>query len=314
MGDPIEDKYYRAQEPGTFTGTVFEDVTPIKGNGTRLAVRLCNFPTRFAAPTDDHMKWIDRTLVPTINSLQTAWVDLIGWASKLGDPRYNDALSLRRCDKVREYIKESTSRAKFNVQWPKGSSESLGAATNNDGWWRAVEVFLYGFKPPTVTPVTVVGSTHFKIRCLGTGSFTLSKYGTGVSGGAIVFEIVDKEASESAIFVHDLKSISIGIPGFPDVSFADAGDWKDFETSVRAELYDFQGKATVYQDPGFQVGSLSAGGTMSLQIDSNRLLALGAYIRGGMLRISTGDGFSAPSIGIGFPGHFKMIGTTRSFP
>jgi hypothetical protein len=293
------------KEPGTFSGTKFDDVMPVPKGTALLAARFCNIPTNKAAPLMSHLNWLDAHVQPLVRSLHGPWVDLIGYASRLGQARYNYWLSAQRVQKFREWI-DNYANIKFNLQSPKGASVSATDPTNNDGWWRSVEVFVYGFKPPTATPMTVVGSTKFKIRCLGTGSAAVSKWGVG----GTVFEIVDKEASESAIFVHGGGSINFSLPNLPDYSFADTGPWTDFQTSARAELYDFVGSATIDQDPGFQAGSLSYG-SMRFKIDSSRLFTLGARIMPSMiLAIETGSGVSF-GMGIGLPGPFRMIGTTH---
>jgi hypothetical protein len=261
---------------------------------------------------------MDHTLVPRIQSLTTAWIDLIGYASLLGYSAGNSAhrnyeLSTRRCAKVREYIQDSTSKVKFNMQSPKGSSESGSYLdTNNDGYWRAVEVHLYGFKPPTIGQV--FGSKRFKIRCVGSASYGASKYGGGGSMGGSLFEIVDKTTMESALFRHVDASMTLSIPIGPNVSFSDAGPWTHFETTQPAELYDFEGTATIYQSPGVQVGSWSLGGTLYLAIDSDKLLMLAARIAPKqLLEITTGSGYSGPGLSIGIPWSFKMVGTTKPY-
>ena len=159
------------KEPGTFSGTKFHDIMPATGAaGCRLAARLCNFPTDRSFLRTSHQRWLDDYVQPALRSLEGPWIDLLGYASQLGPSGHNYWLSNERCKKVRQYVSNYSDRIHWNFQRGKGASESATIATNNDGWWRAVEIFIYGFKPPTVTPSTIVGFKDFEIRCLGAGS------------------------------------------------------------------------------------------------------------------------------------------------
>lgn len=307
------------KEPGTFSGAHFDDVMPIRNKGGALiAARLCNFQTSHAGLSMKHMDWLDKNVQPLVQKTPGLWIDLIGYASQLpyaanagpGDNNY--ALSNRRVESVKKWISEYSEKINFQVQWGKGASESATILTNNDGWWRAVEVYVYGFRP--APPVVVPHSKHWKIRSVGSASYGASEYGVGGSLGGTWFQIVDKERREIADFVQGGVNFTIGIPGFPDFSFTDEGPWTDFETSEAVDLSDFQGSAALYQDPGVEVGSWSVGGTMRLAIDSDRLLGKGARITPhSILGITSGSGVSSPGLSIGIPGPFKMVGTSKPF-
>lgn len=312
--------------PGTLSGTKFHDIMPATGGaGCRLAARLCNFPTGWSALKGSHQRWLDDYVEPLISSLEAPWIDLFGYASQLGSPGANYQLSDARCGKVREYVSNYSGRVYWNFLRGKGASESATLDTNNDGWWRAVEVFMYGFKPPTATLATIRGFKDFEIRCLGSVSGSVGDWipegGELLPFGAhgFVFEITafdmaSKKASEKATFMHVSEVVSLpSVPLIPAVptgfSSSSGGGPTSFHTSIPVELHDFQGVARIFQNPGVS----TFGGNLNLSMESQSLYRRGAIVRPSMIHIEVSSSyFSGFSLGsAGTPGELKMLGTTK---
>jgi hypothetical protein len=122
------------------------DVQPITGTSALAAARLCNFHTGHASLLHSHIAWLDSAVKPLATGLPNPWVDLIGFASRLGNHTFNQKLSFERCEAIRKRVLTYGGSVSFPIEWGKGDSESVGPL--NDGYWRAVEVYVYGFKPP----------------------------------------------------------------------------------------------------------------------------------------------------------------------
>jgi hypothetical protein len=124
------------------------DVQAITGSAARAAARLCNFPTGHSGLLPTHADWLDATVAPLLRAIPNPWVDLIGYASHLGDAGFNQRLSFARCESIRKRIESYGSNVSFPMEWAKGESDSTGGANDNSGYWRAVDVYVYGFMPP----------------------------------------------------------------------------------------------------------------------------------------------------------------------
>ena len=323
------DENDKTKEPGTQTGTKIHDVVPEDGKpGARLTARLCNFPTNVATLRLSHRNWIRDVIRPAIGSLQSPWVDLVGYASQLrrdGRQELNALLSNDRCRRVREEIENYSDRIHWNVQWPKGAAESGQSpdGSQNEGWWRAVTVSVWGYIPPHVTPVTVSGYKDFEIRLIEGGSGNVNPTEMAVSPlpdlAAYVFEIValkDGKRIEKAKFWHAAGAFTIGISALP-LSPTHGTGVTTFHTSVAVELHDFEGQARVFSDGQI---SVLAGGTMRLAFESDNLARRGAVIRGAgvagnIVPVENSNDPTGISLGTtGFPGPFKMMGTTIPVP
>ena len=128
------------------------DVQAITSSPARAAARLCNFPTGHSNLLPAHLDWLDKSVAPLLHDLPNPWVDLIGFASHLGDAAFNQRLSFARCEAIRARIEGYGSNVLFPIEWGKGETESTGGANDNSGFWRAVEVYVYGFMPPKPPP------------------------------------------------------------------------------------------------------------------------------------------------------------------
>src|SRR5262245_39902235 len=96
-----------------------DDVIRSTPPGGPLTVRLCNFVTGQSAVLPAHDTWAGTELAPLLTSSPGAFIDLHGFASKLGfrtgdSAEKNRKLSEARCNAVRTMILSKFPGAKFN--------------------------------------------------------------------------------------------------------------------------------------------------------------------------------------------------------
>jgi hypothetical protein len=274
----------------------------------RAAARLCNFKTGHADLLEDHKAWIDSTVGPIITSLQGTWVDLIGYASKLGNASSNKKLSERRVDAVHAYIATWKKGINFQKEIGLGEEQSLGDETNDDGYFRAVEVYVYGFAPPPLRPRLEkkpkrVGQ-DFAIRPISALSI-----GAGVAGGnAVAFDIGEPAKAKWRRFIYAGVSmnIEIKIPGLrlPPIGSGFGGRSVRFTTTRPCKLEDFDGEATLFSGPGLTIGPIAVGGSMGLSIESRKLIGKGAIVRPRVIEMTNDTGLS---LSFGGAGKGKLI-------
>jgi hypothetical protein len=133
------------------------DIDDKNFTGSPLEVRFCNFPTGSSSGTSAHDTFVKTELVPILTANPGAWIDLIGFASNLGftagdSHRKNRDLSEARCNWVKRLIQRYASGARFNVIDPEGDTTSTGGARNDDGYWRAVKIRIFGAVAPGPKP------------------------------------------------------------------------------------------------------------------------------------------------------------------
>ena len=80
----------------------------VASDGTRAAVagRLFNFQTGKSTLQEGHRKWLKKKVVPAIMERPNVWIDLYGYASKIGNRQYNLTLSESRAKAVKKYLAE----------------------------------------------------------------------------------------------------------------------------------------------------------------------------------------------------------------
>lgn len=125
------------------------DVEVIDGTRARAAARLCNFVTGETLLQYAHMLWLDRVVAPILRSQPNSWVDLIGYASRVGDVKFNKHLSYERCQSTKNRVATYANKVNFNVEQSWGESKSGLDEQNNDGFWRSVDIYVYSFEPPS---------------------------------------------------------------------------------------------------------------------------------------------------------------------
>jgi hypothetical protein len=271
----------------------------------RAASRLCNFPTGQADLLQDHKGWIDGTVGPIITNMQGTWVDLVGYASKLGNAAANQRLSERRVEAVRNYISTWKKGINFQKEIGRGEEDSLGDETNDDGYFRAVEVYVFGFAPPPLRPRIEAKKPvrqRFAIRVVSAVSV-----GVGPAGAdAVAFDIGEPKKGKWRRFWYTGASMNVSIKlpkAVPPISSGGSGRSVPFTTNLTTppvELEDFEGEATLFNGPGVSLGPISVGGEMGLSIETARLKAKSAIVSPRVITMSNDTG-----LGLSFGGAGK---------
>jgi hypothetical protein len=130
------------------------DVQRISGTYAKAAARLCNFATGEAFLLLAHQEYLDTEVRNVIRTMPTPWIDLFGYASRIGDTTFNLGLSTRRINAVKARIAEYANQVNFQTTVGYGETQSGPNERNNDGYYRAVEVYVYANKPAPPRPPT----------------------------------------------------------------------------------------------------------------------------------------------------------------
>lgn len=129
------------------------------GTLAELAGRLFSFTTGYSDLLISHMAWLDTRVIEEVMKRPHPWIDIIGYASKLGGSEDNQKLSERRAKAVKNYIVEGLKRRGRSPEGlitpqPSQGEFGKGYVTTNprddDEYWRAVDVIVYGVIPPSV--------------------------------------------------------------------------------------------------------------------------------------------------------------------
>ncbi len=165
----------------------------------RTAASLCNFPTGKAILRHAHKAWLTRALDENFLPPHGCWMDIIGYASRLGKPGLNQALSRQRCEAVEHFLRERAEsfghQLEVNIRDGKGEDEAERhgfSDGDNNGLWRMVRVFVYGGKKQEVpVPPATFGETDWTIRVvfgLQAGAAQI----VGLKGDLYLFEVESK--------------------------------------------------------------------------------------------------------------------------
>lgn len=272
-----------------------DDVQRVTGTNAKVAARLCNFPTGKSTLLPAHTVFRDREVASVILGMQGPWADLFGYASSVGSASANLKLSEQRIAETKKHISGYASNVNFQIQTGFGESESGPVESDNSGYYRAVEVYVYAFKPPAPKPPkpVVTAATKFEIRVVGGGSASLL-----AQADNYFFQIVDLVRRQTAFFFYTGVGLGISIPKIPGPgSVTKAGPSAKFSTTLPAELHMFDSKAQLFQDPGATFGPASVGGTLRLSIDEIFDGSHFIFTRPGIVPIEGGLGIQMPGLG-----------------
>ena len=124
--------------------------------GRMAGARLCHFKTGKSDLVRGHKDWIAKYFVPKMKQHPNAWIDLVGYTSRVGSPDTNLALSSARIASVENAIKSQYPTIRVNMRIPDGEADAASfntPETNNEGYWRAVLIRWYGVPLQIETPV-----------------------------------------------------------------------------------------------------------------------------------------------------------------
>lgn len=296
-----------------FTLPIVADVVRLPSSTARVGIRLCNFATGHALLRPLHEAVLDGMVKPLVAETPDSWVGILGYASHLGHAAFNKRLSYHRCESVRKRIVTYSDTVKFPAEWGLGDSQSTGAADNNDGYWRAVDVHVFypsSVQPPRPDapqpPPSIPAGKHFRVRVL---RLTEGSYSVAV-GDSVLLHIVDDDNRTCGVYQY--AGAGLGFPNpIPHSSFplsaAAAGAFSSFTSSRPLQLTAFTGDANLWAAPGVSVGSKSIGGQYQIVFNSQHLKLIqglqATVLHPPVIPISTGKsfglGFSTGSLGAG---------------
>lgn len=271
------------------------DVQKITGTNAKAAARLCNFVTAQYRLLPAHEAWLDSDVQRVLKTMQFPWVDILGYASRRGSAAANLQLSKQRVEATKAKISTYMRGINFQIQAGYGEEESGPDESNNDGYYRAVEVYVYATRPPPLKPPKpiTVSYTDFEIRVVGGGSASLIGQADNY-----FFQIVDVTRKLTAFYFYTGVGIGISIPKIPGPgSVTKTGPVTKFKTTGDAELHQFNSRASLYQDAGATLGSSSLGGTMRLDIKEIKGINGFVFTKPGLIPIEGGAGVQMPGAG-----------------
>lgn len=291
-------------------------------DGTRAvaAGRLIDFQTKKSELLEDHRCWLRDKVVPKILARPNAWIDLYGYASKLGNQPDNLALSRARAEAVKTFLTQQLAihgrsiEGMVNIDCGFGETAPGYSANDSDNapYWRAAEVVVFGSRPTVVRPPAVppTGNNLFEIRVVGGGSASVF-----LQADNYFFQIIDLGRHQTAFFFYTGGGLGVSIPKIPGAgSVTHSGPMTPFRTSRPAELHQFNAKASLYQDPGATVGPFSTGGTLRLTMhhihDASGLIFTDPRI----IPIEGGWGIQMPGLGSATEGVLALASPILPFP
>jgi hypothetical protein len=290
-----------------------EDIQRITGTDAKIAARLCNFVTGKDFLLAKHLVFLETEVAPVLRSMHGPWVDIHGYASRKGDANFNMALSKRRINSVRLHLSRHTNSANFKIYEGYGETQSGPNENDNDGYWRAVEVYVFAEKPQPKPAPTVVESTLFEIRVVDGVSVNVGP----VQLDGYFFQIVDIRQRLTADYLYT----AMGLP-FADLSklikspgsTTKTGPPEPFRTTRHTDLHQFHSrKAELLMSPGVAIGSWSAGGTMRLAIQDLQDLSGHISTIPSLIPIKGGWGIQMPGTGSASRGMLTMRGEILPF-
>ncbi|QRR03009.1 hypothetical protein [Dyadobacter sandarakinus] len=269
---------YQFDYEDIFANQDAEDEKYFSENGLPIrALRLYNFKTDVAQLIDNHKVGIYNHIYMPMRSQTDYWINLVGYASKIGNRSHNMNLSLQRCAEVQKEIVTGKNRlyvAEFRKTVARGSDASPDNPGDDFGYWRSVKIYVHkGAPPPPLPapkpPVSRLVTQRFALKMMGGQSLSLFKF---LGRDEYVFQIKDVDSGAVRCFLYRGTSVSVGLPGMP-VSISGSSDWVPFSTISHFALTvdDFNNVMMgVGQEPGISAGSTSVRGLF--YIDFGRMV------------------------------------------
>lgn len=167
----------------------------IASDGTRASVagRLVDFPTGQATLSITQQECLRDEFIPIIAERPNFWIDLRGYASKKGQTNKNKELSDSRKTAVKNFLEAElrkqgkTIAGKVNIDDAYGENASgyVAPESDNDSFWRAAEVVVFGSRPAIVSPPQIKVPPAPPLLRRSTGWTVSGGAGGGASVGVI---------------------------------------------------------------------------------------------------------------------------------
>lgn len=200
-------------------------VEPFISSNARFKKRLIDFDTSSANLEAQHEVWMQQSMA-VVRTNSAFHVRIFGFASKLGDAKFNKTLSQSRMNSVLLFLQKIDPRTLSNVEaWETyGEDLSSGGERDNSPEWRAVEVHIFIGEillspvPPNVTPVKpnvtpLPGGERFKEWSVATPGGAL--VANAVGGGFNIFFIKNEKHNEIRGYIQPVGGVgaSVGLKG-----------------------------------------------------------------------------------------------------
>ena len=307
----------------------YPDVTQMRefvafdGTFAAVAGRMINFETGSSTLKPGHRQWLEKEVFRAIMARPNAWVDIYGYASKKGNTQQNLALSKARATEAKNFLggllamkgKSIETMVKIDHGFGEDAPDYIAGESDNSPNWRAAEVIVFGTKPRIVRkPKTQIQHNKFEIRLMG-----------GFSIGAIVaqsdnyfFQIVDVVRRRTMFFHYTGGGIAVPLPPPFSVlpspgSVSQTGPAATFTTRKPVELYQFNARAGLMQEPGATFGGKSIAGTLLLTPEVIGSDGLRVFTNPSPIRIEGGPGFQMPGAGSSTIGTLAKISEEMQF-
>jgi hypothetical protein len=193
-------------------------------SNARFRKRLIDFDTGSEKLEAQHITWMQKTMA-IVRQSSAMHVQIVAFASKLGDAKKNKILSDKRLQSVYLFLQKQDPRTLANLEVFKsrGEEDSTGGEKDNSPEWRAVEVHIFMDAiptpvPPNVTPVKpnvipLPGGERFKDWAVATpgGAFV----SVGVGGGFNIFFLKNVKRKELRGYIQPVGGAgwSAGLKG-----------------------------------------------------------------------------------------------------
>ncbi len=288
------------------------DVQRITDTPARAAARLCNFATSQSELSPGHQLYLMTEFKTAMQTFKSPWVEIVGYASRRGTSAGNLRLSRQRMQAVGLFIANMGVSCEFVKAIGRGSEESGEDSNDNSGYYRAVEVYVYGTKPaPRPEPPAEVKPEEnvYALRVIQSQSIGVGPVQTEV----IAFEIGNVARKIASKFVYGAVGVTAQIPFAPPVGAGQVGPWSFFLTDRSTPLTTFQAFANITTEPGATFDKHSVAGDMYLEFLNLSDNDGDIRVKASPIKFGGGDGFSAPSGGAVTGGRMVMVGKLFRF-
>lgn len=189
-----------------------------------------------------------------------------------------------------------------------GSEQSGEDAENNEGYYRAVDVYLYGTKPaprPEPPPDAYKNKDNqYALRLNFSGSIGVGFLQTEM----LAIEIASVARNRCAKFIYAALGLTLPVPGMPPVGASQMGKWHYFLTDRPTPLLTFHALANVTTKPGATLDKHGVGGEAYLEFLNLSDSDGDVRVKASPIEFSGGPGFGPPSAGAWTGGTFNKVG------
>ena len=222
---------------------------------------LFDFDIDDDTPKEAHLEYLREVVRYMVRSLNVGSgrafvVHLDGFASRTGDARHNDLLSVVREQAIESQLTialELKPDLKPLVTFNRNFHGFTDSPPGENAHFRSVRIVVTRPGPPPRPVPIPVGSKLWKVRLTALTSVGIPIVivpGANVQVDGALFEIVDRSpGGKIGLFSFIGGGFGIGIPKLGPISGAGLGTFSDFQTTDSVDIRDFGGDASFGQPP-----------------------------------------------------------------